>query len=245
MKVKTLLLIALVALMCSCSDDVLNEGSRYSAQPVPRVTFSFDSITAPNVWAQYQSLEEMLAACQIPEEKLNSMSTDELIDVCMSHPLHSLYFAYNNEMVGAKVVFEHFNGFSELKKRKDAPTKMLEFYDDINFNAATPKVHRENFSKITYMGFIELYLASKELTSLYEGENLEKLELVSNKVLEKKLEDPSIYTVRRSLLINSQVKLAQGTLSKEETDALKSFISVGGNVDNPQEYTRISAIVSK
>ena len=167
MKVNTFLLIALVALMCSCSDDVLNEGSRYSAQPVPRVTFSFDSITAPNVWAQYQSLEEMLAACQIPEEKLNSMSTDELIDVCMSHPLHALYFAYNNEMVGAKVVFEHFNGFSELKKRKDAPTKMLAFYDDINFNAATPKVHREDFSKITYMGFIELYLASKELTSLY------------------------------------------------------------------------------
>ena len=31
----------------------------------------------------------------------------------------------------------------------------------------------------------------------------------------------------------------------KETDALKSFISVGGNVDNPQEYTRISAIVSK
>ena len=56
MKVNTFLLIALVALMCSCSDDVLNEGSRYSAQPVPRVTFSFDSITAPNVWAQYQSL---------------------------------------------------------------------------------------------------------------------------------------------------------------------------------------------
>lgn len=127
MKVNTFLLIALVALMCSCSDDVLNEGSRYSAQPIPRVTFSFDSITAPNVWAQYQSLEEMLAACQIPEEKLNSMSTDELIDVCMSHPLHALYFAYNNEMVGAKVVFEHFNGFSELKKRKDAPTKMLAF----------------------------------------------------------------------------------------------------------------------
>lgn len=147
MKVNTFLLIALVALICSCSDDVLNEGSRYSAQPVPRVTFSFDSITAPNVWAQYQSLEEMLAACQIPEEKLNSMSTDELIDVCMSHPLHALYFAYNNEMVGAKVVFEHFNGFSELKKRKDAPTKMLAFYDDINFNAATPKVHREDFSK--------------------------------------------------------------------------------------------------
>lgn len=118
MKVNTFLLIALVALMCSCSDDVLNEGSRYSAQPIPRVTFSFDSITAPNVWAQYQSLEEMLAACQIPEEKLNSMSTDELIDVCMSHPLHALYFAYNNEMVGAKVVFEHFNGFSELKKEK-------------------------------------------------------------------------------------------------------------------------------
>ena len=68
MKVKTLLLIALVALMCSCSDDVLNEGSRYSAQPVPRVTFSFDSITAPNVWAQYQSLEEISPLAKFPKK---------------------------------------------------------------------------------------------------------------------------------------------------------------------------------
>lgn len=95
------------------------------------------------------------------------------------------------------------------------------------------------------MGFIELYIASKELKSLYEGENLERLEQVSSKVLEKKLEQPNIYNVRRSLLINSQVKLAEGALPKADAEILKSFVAAGGCADSPQGYSKVSAIISK
>lgn len=80
---------------------MVSDGARNYSAGVPNVTFSFDSIEAPSVWAQYQSLEEMFAACQIPEEKLKSMSTDELVEVCMSHPLYAIYSAYNNELEGA------------------------------------------------------------------------------------------------------------------------------------------------
>lgn len=244
---KIVSIIAMVALMCSCSEEVLKEGVHSSASKELDTAFSFDSITDPNVWASFNSLEEMLAACQIPNDKLKSMTTDELIEVCMSHPLHALYFAYNNELDGAKVVFDHFNGFSELGKRANAAERILAFYNDINFNANATKAHKKDFTNITYMGFVELYLSSKELSSLYEGENLRKLEQISNKVLEKKLKQPSaeIFAIRRSLLISAQTKLAEGSLSKDEESLLKSFVEAGGYATGPQTYSKVSAIVSQ
>ena len=164
-----ILLFAVLLMVCSCSDEILNEDNHQAILGASNATFSFDSITEPSNWRKYQSLEEMLAACQIPEVKLKTMSTEELIEVCMSHPLHAIYIAYENELEGAKVVFNNFNGFSELRNRKDAPQKILEFYYDINFNHKTKKERRKDFSIITYMGFIELYLASKELPELYSA----------------------------------------------------------------------------
>lgn len=114
----------------SCSDEILNEDNQQAVLGTSNASFSFDSITEPSNWRKYQSLEEMLAACQIPEDKLKSMSTDELIEVCMSHPLHMIYVAYNNQLEGAKVIIDDFNGFQELKLRDDAALKLLSFYDN-------------------------------------------------------------------------------------------------------------------
>ena len=215
----------LFALMCSCSDEVLNEGKTQKMFGRPYATFSFDSITAPNVWSQYQSLEEMLEACQIPEDKLKSMSTDELIEVCMSHPLHFIYSAYNNELRGADVIIRNFNGFSELARRTDAAGKLF----------------------ISHIGFIELYIASKALPSLYEDDNLIKLEKISDNILSQKIETKraDLFSVRHSFLIKAQVKLAKSCISKDDATILKNFLRVGGNLNNPQDYTNISIILNK
>lgn len=238
-------LIALAMLLCSCSDEVVGDDARNYSAKAPSVTFSFDSIESPNVWAQYQSLEEMLSACQIPEEKLKSMTTEELVEVCMSHPLYGIYSAYNNELEGAKVVIDHFNGFGELDKRSDAAEKLLAFYKDVNFN--TSSRHRKDFSLISYMGFIDLCMASKRISALYEGQNLEQLESVSNSVLESRIQQTpnDIFTIRRSLLIASQVKLTEGALRAEDAQILKSFVEAGANVSNPQVYSEVSAIILK
>lgn len=247
MKTKLILPAMLALIMCACSDETLGDAARSKFSTTPTSIFSFDSIEAPSNWAQYQTLEEMLSACQIPREKLKLMSTDELIEVCMSHPLHALYFAYNNELDGANVIFNHFNGFTELNKRTDAADKMLTFYEDVNFNDQVGSTHRKDFSDIIYSGFIDLYVASKQLKALYNKEHLQKLELVSNRVLEKKLSQSSVdaNAIRRSLLINSQVKLMEGNISQEDANKLKTFIWLGGNVDSPQVYSEVSAIVAK
>lgn len=237
----------LFALMCSCSDEVLNEGKTQKMFGRPNATFSFDSITAPNVWSQYQSLEEMLEACQIPEDKLKSMSTDELIEVCMSHPLHFIYSAYNNELRGADVIIRNFNGFSELARRTDAAGKLLNFYDEIFSESVQQDPSFIGRSDISHIGFIELYIASKALPSLYEDDNLIKLEKISDNILSQKIETKraDLFSVRHSFLIKAQLKLTKASLSKDDATILKNFLRVGGNLNNPQDYTNISIILNK
>ena len=239
--------LTLLALMCSCSDEVLNESKQQAIIGTPDATFSFDSITAPNVWSQYQSLEEMLDACQIPEDKLKLMSTDELIEVCMSHPLHFIYSAYNNEFRGADVIINNFNGFGELKKRVDAADKLLNFYDEIFSESVLNEPSYIGSSDISHIGFIELYIASKALPSLYEDDNLIKLEKISDKILSQKIETKraDLFSVRHSFLINAQIKLAKSCISKDDATILKNFLKVGGNLNNPEDYTKISKILNK
>ena len=67
------LLFAVLLMVCSCSDEILNEDNNQVVLGATNATFSFDSITEPSTWRKYQSLEEMLAACQIPEDKLNKV----------------------------------------------------------------------------------------------------------------------------------------------------------------------------
>lgn len=54
-------------------------------------TFSFDSITKPEVWQSFQTLEEMQSACQIPDDVLPNLSTEELVQICMDYPLFGNY----------------------------------------------------------------------------------------------------------------------------------------------------------
>ena len=79
-------------------------------------TFSFDSVTKPEIWKTFQTLEEMQSACQIPDDVLSNLSTEELVQICMDYPLFGNFSAYNDELVGIKKVMDGFNGFTELKK---------------------------------------------------------------------------------------------------------------------------------
>lgn len=238
------LLFAVLLMVCSCSDEILNEDNNQVVLGATNATFSFDSITEPSTWRKYQSLEEMLAACQIPEDKLKSMSTDELIEVCMSHPLHMIYVAYNNQLEGAKVIIDDFNGFQELKLRDDAALKLLSFYEDVNFNPKAKQIRRRDFSSTTLLGFIELFLASKEISQLYEGNNINELKRISDKVLDQKLlrAQNSFFSIRHSLLLNAQIKLEDNTLSNDERNILNRFVKAGGIMDNSEDYTKISEI---
>ena len=79
-------------------------------------------------WKQFKSNEEMDKACQIPEEVLSSLSTEDLTDLCLRY--HSLwdFLFYQNKNAGLDKLFNDFNGIRELFKRKDVSSSLSKRY---------------------------------------------------------------------------------------------------------------------
>ncbi|MCL1933189.1 MAG: hypothetical protein FWF53_05215 [Candidatus Azobacteroides sp.] len=80
-------------------------------------------------WKNFHSNEEMVEACQIPEDILSSLSTKDLTEICLRYPLLNDVFAFNSLSKGADKLFNDFNGIRELFKRKEAPEELLRHYN--------------------------------------------------------------------------------------------------------------------
>lgn len=246
---KVLIFIMSVVLLGACTDDVHRS---CSSENIDSRMFSFDSVTNPAVWSTFTSFEQMMEACQIPETLLKQMPTDTLVALCMNHPLAGNYIMYNNPIQGIKVVMEHFNGFQELKRRKDAPEKILDFYEnfDLEYNVTKPKKnHYSRFRselKPLQVGCVELYIATKDIPELYSGENLNRLEIINNTKYEQKLQDRkynSVTSLSHSLMIGAQIKVSKPfMLNENEKKHLNQFLK-GENVITPKEISEISRII--
>jgi hypothetical protein len=79
-------------------------------------------------WKNFHSTQEMVDACQVPEDILSSLSTDELTDVCLQYPLLFSYCAFTDWNYAMEVEFHDFNGFRELFKRSEVAEELLKRY---------------------------------------------------------------------------------------------------------------------
>lgn len=187
---KFIYIIALLFLLVACNEELQIDTKQPTIDNKTRAftsqTFSFDSVIKPEIWKTFQTLEEMQSACQIPDDVLPNLSTEELVQICMDYPLFGNFSAYNDELVGIKKVMDGFNGFTELKKRTDAAEKLLDLYE--NVNVATLNSDKENIE--TYpnikLGYLELILSSGEFESLYQGNLLQRLNILHKKKFNEK-----------------------------------------------------------
>ena len=81
-------------------------------------------------WKQSQSYEEKIKSCQIPEEVLTSLSTDDLTELCLRYPLLIDLFAFENINVGFNKMFSEFNGIRELYLRDGVLKNLKKKYDE-------------------------------------------------------------------------------------------------------------------
>lgn len=92
--------------------------------------------TGALIW-DYPELEglswsEQVAACQIPEEILSSLTTEELTEICLQYPfLYIDLFTSNNYNItfGFNILYQEFNGIMELFNRADAAKVLLKHYN--------------------------------------------------------------------------------------------------------------------
>jgi hypothetical protein len=106
--------------------------------PTPNTTSTHSSNTSDaydfpikpgtDAWRAFNSHQEMLNACQIPESILQNMSTSGLVETVMNYPLLSDMLAFDNIQEGFNSVASSFNGLSTLLQRNDAGTVLLTKY---------------------------------------------------------------------------------------------------------------------
>ncbi|MDO4511636.1 MAG: hypothetical protein Q4B68_07470 [Bacteroidales bacterium] len=187
-------------------------------------------------------MKQKLTLCQLPESKLQELSTQELVELCAQHPLSPVCNAYENPMIGAKVVMSSFNGFKELVKRKDAAEKVLDFYEGLDFSASVkypypitiPGLNGKLYSS-SHISFIELLIASNEIADLYKSGNVERMKSISSTKFLQKIRAIKIFgktSISPTLMVQSQIAIKTHSLSKDDEAKIANFINHGGNVED-------------
>lgn len=90
-------------------------------------------------WQQHkteaESVEAMMAMCNIPKDLLKAMSTRNLAITCSNYPYNATFLAHNDEYKGFLGTIAYFNGYAELMKRKGGLQTTLDLYAELDGRA--------------------------------------------------------------------------------------------------------------
>ena len=77
--------------------------------------------TTPNSleWKSYVTSNEMIAACRIDQKKLNSMTTEEVVDAVLCFPMLVDLYAYNEIDIALEQLALKSDAYRELRSRPD------------------------------------------------------------------------------------------------------------------------------
>jgi len=119
---KNVIILFLCVLFFSCAQDV-------PENTLEEIPWDYPVKPGTEEWKNFDSNEEMVAACQIPDTVLTSLSTETLTELCLQYPLLADVFAFDNRHTGLDKLFSDFNGIRELYKRKKAADELLKHYN--------------------------------------------------------------------------------------------------------------------
>ena len=101
--------------------------------------YYYPALPLMSTWP-YGNHQTMINACQIPEDILKDMPTDQLVQTVMAYPLWGDVLAYDSREMAYGLIKGSFNGLRELYSREDAaeclekcPDALIHKYGVANF----------------------------------------------------------------------------------------------------------------
>ena len=119
-------------------------------------------------WKKLTSIFSKKDACQIPQNIVESMTTEALIETVLAYPIFPVEQAFT-EPAYALDGYLDFNGFIELFSRNDAATILFKMYIDENYS--------KDISSPDYLrnSRIKMLLARPEIWSKLNVQDLKRL----------------------------------------------------------------------
>ena len=194
----SLALVFMTLMVAACSQQPPEPLPNNTPIPPSNTSDAYDFPIKPgtDAWRAFNSHDEMLNACQIPEPLLKNMSTSGLVETVMNYPLFGDILAYNNPQIGINRVSAQFNGLSELLKRKDAGTVLLNIYA-----AMDPAAIPDNWTDLQKGDYsfnflyIETVLAQESILSTLTIHELEELMEQANTKFQAQQNNSEVYDI--------------------------------------------------
>jgi hypothetical protein len=214
--------------------------SSFLLQAQQKVRWDYPIKPGTEQWKEFQTHDEMLKACQIPEETLKELKTDELIEIMLDYPLIGDVLAFNSLEQGMGRVKGRFNGFTGLLSRKDALEYLLSKYDSTDPTRASLLKEREKRGEFKYkMRFLELFIAQDEMKEQWDEKTSKSFlkKMLKNRDTQKsqgKWDDvPMAYSIS---------KILKNTDAKDEIENKKATFSKFVETSNPSKMQDLEQI---
>ena len=138
--------------------------------------FEYEVRPGMKEWAELNHGERVWA-CQIPDDILKDMTTEDLVTAVLDYPCFSDMFFYDSYQSGFEVLSNHFNGLQELLKREDAGQYLIDTYKNVNLmELMSISDEYEKFKYSLGVLYLETILAQPEIIETLSNEELAELE---------------------------------------------------------------------
>lgn len=201
---------------------------------IAHVIDAYDYPVKPGMpsWSLLDTSHEMDSVLQIPDNVLNNISTEGLIETSLNYPRFGDLYFLDDYQLAFEILTEHFNGFQELLKRDDAAEKLIYRYElmypgcnDNNW----PSVNGPGSSTSFSFAYIEIIIAQYGILSQLDKVKIKTLlKDTLIKYDEKNQYNYSVFSKKHTVLIAGRIMyLADYTPFIEEYNKninVKNFI---------------------
>lgn len=194
---------------------------------------------------QEMSREQRWKVSQVPQEKLETMSTAGLLESVIEYPFApEAYYFFESPQMGFDTVSSDFNAIQALNDRPDAGQELIHLYDQVSSQVPPHWNNTRISDHVDRLVWLEMLIAQPETLdnfTKYEMETVLKLSFL--KLQEKVQVGTSVYSARSIVptsLIAGRIMYRSSEDFRMEVDAnsdLKNFLD-DGNI-NAIDYDQV------
>lgn len=190
--------------------------------------FPITPTETPEKWKEFQTYQEMVDACQIPEDTLKAMTTEGLIETCLSYPLIGNMLLNNSTYVGFKKQVSEFNGLQELLTRQNLGPAICKLYSTLSLEEIS-KTDEKAALRIRYLEYL---LSQPEVLDTINQGQKKKLLNHALEIAETKMKKHSdTFSVMPTALLIGRILQDNEEFQKflDENKEVKMFVETGTN----------------
>lgn len=204
------------------------------------VPIVFLPATDMKAWTDIGPLQDRFAACEVPESRLESMTTEALVKSIMNYPLNFLVFVYDNPQDAIDIIIDNSRLHQELLSRTDAAECIVDLYSEARLDMSSDKGNFDgDYINLSYTNsmFLDHFLACKAMVPLKKSTVRNKLaEAVSKKIQERIADNEtfSMFSVSPLLKIDETENLGVAT-SLQSRSSSHTTITIYTDLGYPVE----------